>query len=496
MKGNYAVYVRVSTDKDEQISSVENQIDICRNWLERNGYEWDENRVFKDQGISGTVFLDRPAIQVILEKAKRKEIDMVIFKSISRLARDLKDSLEIREVFIAHHVRIISIEEGYDSHKAGKNDMAFELWSLFSAQYSRTLSSGISAALAAKVRRGEHIGKIPYGYDKVDGFLKINEEEAQVVRMIYEWYNQGLGYKGITNKLNDLHISPKLKSKWQMTSVQRIIQNPIYCGDFVLNQYSKIKMGGRKKQIKNPPEKWIVFENHHEPIVSKDIWNKANSKKTLNKRRKITPWNELRGIAKCSECGSNMVIVQSIRELASGQKKRWGYLKCSLYRRAGTNGCVNHEPIVFEDFRSFIIERLLQKGKNVSLNFQNQLEDQKQHQIKALERQLGQLENKKKGLVDLYLDQLIDKVEFEEKRQEIEAQMRKAEEEVLLLKGREYTVTKIRTIQQAFELIQDQEQDLHQAFKTLLDEVVVHPDGTVDVGYGFEEIYQENNMFL
>ena len=85
--GVYSVYVRISTDRDEQVSSVENQIDICRNWLERNGFEWDEQCVYKDEGISGTLFTDRPAIQLLLRKAKLKEINMVVFKSISRLAR-------------------------------------------------------------------------------------------------------------------------------------------------------------------------------------------------------------------------------------------------------------------------------------------------------------------------------------------------------------------------------------------------------------------------
>ena len=88
--------------------------------MERNGFEWDEQCVYKDEGISGTLFTDRPAIQLLLRKAKLKEINMVVFKSISRLARDLKDSLEIREVLLAHNVRIISVEEGYDSVKAGK----------------------------------------------------------------------------------------------------------------------------------------------------------------------------------------------------------------------------------------------------------------------------------------------------------------------------------------------------------------------------------------
>ena len=72
------------------------------------------------------------------------------------------------------------MEEGYDSVKAGKNDMAFELWSLFSAQYSRTLSSSITAALAVKVR--EHIGRVPFGYDRINQKLVINEEEANVVK--------------------------------------------------------------------------------------------------------------------------------------------------------------------------------------------------------------------------------------------------------------------------------------------------------------------------
>lgn len=487
MDWKYAVYVRVSTDRDEQISSVENQIDICRNWLERNGYLWDESCVFKDQGISGTVFLERPAIQAILEKAKKKEIGMVVFKSISRLARDLKDSLEIREVLIGHNVRIISVEEGYDSHKAGKNDMAFELWSLFSAQYSRTLSSGVSAALAAKVRRGEHIGKIPYGYDRVNGFLQINEEQAKVVRQIYDWYTkEGWGFKRITAELNRLNIKPKEKSKWQVTSVQRLIQNPIYCGDFILNQFSKIKTGGRKKQIRNPREKWIVFRNHHVPIVSRDIWEKANPDQGNHEKVVVTPWNELRGICKCNECGSNMVIVQTKRKLSDGTKKQYNYLKCSAYRRAGKEGCGNHWPITYEEVRNFIFDRLKKKGQSISFHFVNEVEKRKQNQMKLIQKKLAYLESKRKDLLDLLLDKLIDKSEFEAKRNEIDDQIDELEEELLILSQKEYTHKQIRTIQQALEVLESENRDLHQAFKTLLKEVRIHPDGKIDLAYTFE----------
>ena len=125
--------------------------------------------------------------------------------------------------------------------------MAFELWSLFSAQYSRTLSSSISAALAAKVRRGEHIGKVPYGYDRVEQKLIIKDEEAQVVRQIYKWYNDGWGFKRISNELNNLGIKPKSNNVWQLTSVQRLIRNTIYKGVFILNQYTNVKVGGKSK---------------------------------------------------------------------------------------------------------------------------------------------------------------------------------------------------------------------------------------------------------
>lgn len=482
----YGVYVRVSTDRDEQVASVENQIDICRNWLERNGFTWDEQCVYKDEGISGTLFTERPAIQILLQKAKTKEIDMVIFKSISRLARDLKDSLEIREVFLAHNVRIISVEEGYDSTKAGKNDMAFELWSLFSAQYSRTLSSSISAALAAKVRRGEHIGKIPYGYNRENQKLMINEEEAKAVRVMYEWYNSGWGFKRITNELNRLGIKPKSKEIWQITSVQRIVRSPIYKGTFILNQYTSVKVGGKKKQIRNPKEKWFVFPNHHPAIIDEEIWEQANQKDITANKTKITAWNEFRKLAKCGVCGSNMIIVQSHLRKKNGERTEWKYLKCSKYRRAGKHGCVNHVPIQYCDFRQFIIDLLVQKGESITLKLQSNVEEGREKKVKKLHQFINTNEQKKKSLLDLYLEELIDKEEFEKKRNDLEIEIMKANHELFVLKQNDSVTLDIKTIKEAFRQLQQQRQDLFHVFQTLIEEIVVHQDGTVDITYTFE----------
>lgn len=485
MAKDYAVYVRVSTDKDEQISSIENQIDICRNWLERNGYEWDENCVYKDEGISGTLFLERPAIQLILEKARKKEISMAVFKSISRLARDLKDSLEIREVLQGHHVRIISVEEGYDSGKAGKNDMAFELWSLFAAQYSRTLSAGVSAALAAKVRRGEHIGKTPYGYDKEDGKLIINPDEAKTIRQIFEWYNQGWGYKRIVKELNSMGIPPKSARVWQITSIHRIIHNPLYCGDFVMNQFASVKIGGHKKQVRNPEEQWIIFRNHHPEIVDRTTWEKANNKVEKTERTKITPWNEFRGLAKCAVCGSNMVIVQTWKKKKDGSRSSWQYLKCSQYRRAAQDGCVNHAPIRYDEFRTLIINQLQQEGNELQLNFSSDFEKRRNEDLTLLHKQLQQHKTKKAGLLDLYLEQLIEKNEFEAKRREIDDIIKNIEDRIYLLENQVSAESSIRSAKEAFKALNNQEQDLYTTFQNLIKKIVVYEDGTVDLDLTF-----------
>ncbi|WP_338029454.1 recombinase family protein [Gracilibacillus halophilus] len=295
----YLVYTRVSTDRDEQKDSLSNQVDICRYWLEQHNFEWNERSILQDESKSGTMFLERTAMQLVLKKARNREINMVVFKSIHRLARDLKDALEIKEVLLGHGVRVVTIEEGYDSELEGKNDMKFEMFSMFAAQYPKTQSVSISAALAAKVRRGDHIGKVPYGYERVDQKLVIKEDEAKVIRQIFNWYNEGkYGMKSITNKLNEqieggTLPSPRNGGQWQLTSVQRILRNPTFCGDFILNQFTSIKVDGKKKQIRNPKSKWVIFEDHHPAIVSKKAFEQANNKEVLNKKTKITPWNEL-----------------------------------------------------------------------------------------------------------------------------------------------------------------------------------------------------------
>lgn len=489
----YLVYGRVSSDKDEQISSLENQVDICRHWIENNGFEWNENAIVIDDGITGTVLLDRKAMQLILYKARRKEIKMVIFKSIHRLARDTKDSLEIREILIAHGVRLVTLEEDYDSLYEGKNDMKFEMYSLFASQYPKSLSVSISGALAAKVRRGEHLGQIPYGYKTENKKLIIDEEIAPTIRKMFSWYNNdGLGYKSIVHKLNDELakgnvVPPKRTNKWQLTTVQTILKNSAYCGTFIHNKYTKVKLDGRKKQIVNPREKWKIYEDYHPGIVTKEEWQKANSKKHPNYRKKITPWNEFRKILVCSECGSNIIINQSYKKKKNGERNEWHYLKCSAYRRAGENGCVNHTPILYKDFRTLILKELENESKNISINFENTLYKQKEKEIVSLNVKKEKLLQKNKDLLDTYLEKIISKEEFITQRKEYESEIEIIKDKIFMLSQEENRQIEINNIKEAFEQLHDHDRDLFHVFTTLLNKITLYPDGKIDIDYKFKK---------
>src|SRR5690606_7871536 len=291
--------------------------------------------------------------------------------------------------------------------------------------------------------------------------------------------------------LDEVILSPTGK-KWQMTSVQRIIQNRTYCGDFVLNQYRKEKIRGRRKQIRNPQDKWNIFHDHHPAIVPREVWEKANDINHPLKGRKITPWNEFRGIVKCAKCGSNMVILQSYKYKKDGSRTIWAYLKCSQYRRGGLDLCVNHAPIEYREFRQMIIDRLIELSNNLNFDFESQHEKLLESRVRALENSLEQLEQRKKNLLDLYLDQLIDKSEFEQKRHEIEQEIVRTREKLKTMSVRDNTEKQVRNIQEAFEALQNQDQDLYHVFTTLIDRIVIHQDGSLDIRYHFDDIRSQS----
>ncbi|MFC9419732.1 recombinase family protein [Bacillus mobilis] len=485
----YAVYVRVSSDKDEQVSSVENQIDICRYWLENNGFEWDEHAVYFDDGISGTAWLERHAMQRILNKARKKELDTVIFKSIHRLARDLKDALEIKEILLGHGVRLITIEEGYDSHYEGKNDMKFEMYAMFASQLPKTLSVSVTAALAAKVRRGGYTGGfVPYGYEIVDDKYAIHDEEAALVREIFELYSQGFGYIKIANTINDKGARTRKGAPWTFSTLCKMIKNPAYKGTYTMQKYGTVKVNGRKKKVINPKEKWVIFENHHPAIINYELWDMVNDKdpNKFKKKRRVSTSNELRGITVCAHCGTAMSKRNSINVSKNGKATEYSYMICNWSRTTARRECVKHVPIHYKDLRALVLDKLKEKESVLEKEFYSD-ENRLHVKLKKLNKDIKDLKVKKERLLDLYLEgERIDKDTFTVRNKKLEKEIELKELEIQKANNIETQMKEKQEVRDAFALLEESK-DLNSVFKKLIKRIEVAQDGAIDIHYRFAE---------
>ena len=247
MSESAAIYCRVSTE-DQAIPdrpSLQQQEERCR--AQCLAKEWDVCEVFID--ITSGAKWERPRLQRLLEAAEHKQFSHVVFLAIDRLGRDLRDLLNIAEQLRASDVSIVSVKETFDTADASGR-LFFQLLGAFAEFERNRINERMSAGRIGKVRQGKYLAsKVPYGYKRSkDGTtLEIDEEQAKVVRDIFDWYTRGgLGMRAIANRLNELGVpSTRRATKhhdlnpWQYNAIDKILKSPRYIGR---NTYSGVEM--------------------------------------------------------------------------------------------------------------------------------------------------------------------------------------------------------------------------------------------------------------
>ena len=255
---------------------------------------------FCDDGYSGTDF-NRPGVQAMIEAAKNGDINMIVVKDFSRFGRDYLEVGRFLEfIFPILQIRFVSVNDGYDSDdKLGATGgMGVALKNRVYGMYSADLSKKVRTARDTRAKRGEFIGQYaPYGYkknpeDKHE--LLIDENVAWVVRKIFHMAADGISHAEIARQLNEEEIptrymyhklkgdnfpdkQPHVRIKiWDNTMIKDIITDETYLGIMFWNR-SKCGMDTNKKRVEQPRETWIVVENQHEALVSKELFDKANA---------------------------------------------------------------------------------------------------------------------------------------------------------------------------------------------------------------------------
>ena len=375
-----ALYCRLSNDDDLQgeSNSITNQKAILLKYAQDNGFR--NMQFYIDDGYSGTNF-DRPDFQRMIADMENGRIGIIITKDLSRLGREyLKTGEYIEMIFPDYDVRYIAINDNVDTLKSENEFMAFK--NIFNDWFARDTSKKIKAVFKAKGMSGKPLSTTPpYGYKKSEqdkNAWEPDEETAPIVRKIFQLCIEGYGPTQIAKKLSaDKILKPTAYNefkangkvicdkpyRWAQKTVVGILEKYEYLGHTV-NFKTHKKSYKCKKTVNNPKEEWVIFENTHEPIISKQDFELVQELRK-NKRRiqRSNEVNSFSGVVYCADCGKPMYLCRA-RTLSDKQE----HLKCSTYASDQTE-CTAHF------IRTCILKEIVLSEMNKVLDRINKDED-------------------------------------------------------------------------------------------------------------------------
>lgn len=273
-----AAYCRVSTDEEAQSTSFDLQVSHYTEYIAAQE-NWVFAGIYADEGISGTQVKHREQFQKMIEDCEAGLIDMIITKSISRFARNTVDCLTtIRKLKGLKTPVEIYFEKERLSSLDEKTDMILNLMASIAQEESRSISANIRWAIKNRMKNGTQ--KIPtsglLGYDTdEDGNMVIIAQEAEIVRTIYKSFVQGVHPSLIAVRLNALNLKTVYGNDWSSSSVRKILRNEKYCGDVLMQKTITVDYLSHVSKINEGEAEQYYIADHHDPIVSREIWDRA-----------------------------------------------------------------------------------------------------------------------------------------------------------------------------------------------------------------------------
>ena len=370
-------YCRLSRDEDrESYASIEEQKRILKDYAISRGWTLSDESFFIDDNVSGYT-LDRPAFTKMISKVQKGDIDVVLAKDLSRIGRNNGKVLVLLDEFKAMQKNLILVSEmggTYDVLNDRDDCIGITTW--FNERYVKDCSKKTRDHMYSKQKSGRLIMGNYYGYikDKND-ITKLNVDDSikPVIQKIFKLYIEGYGMKKISDILNQNYDYPTpsvyyqkrhleqgkiykhpVQVLWSNYMINNIISNDVYCG--TLRTHKKKTISIRGKAIKLPENEHFVFENHHEPMVSKEIFNLANQIRKRKNELRSKKGNEKRnyffgGLCRCADCGMAVSGIMTKRKIP---KKAY---ECNQYKTYGTKRCKVHEILeedIYVQFKEFL----------------------------------------------------------------------------------------------------------------------------------------------
>lgn len=302
-----AAYARVSTEQDEQQSSYEAQVDFYTHYIQSNP-NWEFVSVFADEGITGTNTKKRDGFNLMIQNAMNGEIDLILTKSISRFARNTVDTLQTVRNLKAAGVEVIFEKENLHTFDP-KCEMMLTIMSSLAQEESRSISENVRWGKQKSMRDGKVTLAYSHflGYKKgKDGRPEIVEEEAVIIRQIYDLFLSGKTINEIAATLTKMRVpTPTGRAKWSVSTVKSILSNEKYKGEALLQKTYTVDYLTKEVRKNNGEVMSVRVHNSHDPIIEPEVFDRVQEMlaEYTKRRAKVRTKHPFAGKLICGDCG-------------------------------------------------------------------------------------------------------------------------------------------------------------------------------------------------
>ena len=491
-----AAYCRVSTEKEAQIDSLEKQIEFFNEFTKKNGYEL--YKLYADEGISGKQIKHRKQFQQMMIDAKAKRFGKVVVKDVSRFARNTVDLLQSVRELKSYGVQVDFLNNG--EVMEGGSEFILTILGAMAQQESANMSKRVKFGKDITAKKGR-VPNLVFGYDKIPDeryTLKINEEEAKIVKEIFESYvYKGIGTTKIAWNLNDRGIrTKKTKSKWVQTSIVRMLKNPIYTGR-VTNKKSEVTdfITGTRKEL--PEEEWIVVERPEMRIISDELFNRAqelleqrSNEFKLNNKREKTEY-VFSTLIYCKHCGYSFRRIKRKYTADGPEYIRW---VCSGRNSMGVNHCPNTTVIDEEELLNAIkiyLKSIIKNKKDfmkaVEKEFEKitKLRENNERSEESLLKEIEKVTVKKQKYMEMFQNEIINIQELKKYTNPLNEDITRLERELKLItseiKEKDVLEKELNKTIKTVDDILNNQTITNAMLKTIIDVIEVDSDSNVEV---------------
>lgn len=440
-----AIYARVSTRREEQQNSLQNQIALAESIAREQGFIVVDRYI--DNGISGAGMKNRSEITRLMNDAKKKKFDIVIAKSVSRLGRNTLQSMNLAHDLEKSSIRLILPEDNYDTATSDSR-LPYNLKAILAEEENAKLSRRIKLGLRASAKKGNRRTSLPpYGYtcNPYTKKLEIDESTAPIVKEIFRLYlHEGWGMFKITNYLmKKLVPTPRTVSgavnaggKWHQNTIKGILKNPVYTGKLVFcreettDSLADSELYKLRRKVEH--DKQIIIENAHPALVSETDFNAVQElMKKKGKNRSNGKESIFAHVAKCADCGTGMHFKPD---------RRNGAYVCGGYVKFTASYCSSHIieeatllQAVKDDVRTLINDSVkIEKLYGLAERKANVLQSSYSKDLKRIEREIADLQKRFDKLLSLHIEGALTIEQFKQQNERIareqqEKAIRKAE---------------------------------------------------------------------